>query len=642
MSSDPFAVRILLLVTQLVSFLLPVAAFGQADESETLGLPFRAIDLPPGHFWTVTNDHGPDNARDLGVLRKTNAGGFSGKTANGEMNTACRESGIVDCDVYGGNLTYGLPLVAPVDGVVVSCWRNHENAPTPRRPHPRRCCGGLLKSDGKCLLGACDRNCQEKLDDCDECPANTPNECRITRSGNHVALLTNDMRTVIVSHLAPGTIPARLCPFDEPLMQDARNKPCRRCPFPTESTIPEGQRPVVKRGDFLGRVGRSGASGGPHVHTGTRRVAVNGAGHLRNDDQIPYRAVSAWMRARDDENGWQKMDGAILPREDGNELLHPTPFLRRSSLAGSAIQQITLTSSAVTATKTASNKLQVTSWGVTAGGKISIQTKKATSGDVTRFAVARPGNGRSVITALEAANGTLKLIFWRVTSSGQVTRGASSSTAGAVDDVALTRYPVGRGVVSAVKTASGDLKVTAWDVTDDDDIVRRGSASGTPVRAVAVATIKDGRTHQESSAQRFEGVVTAAKTAAGRLRVTTWRFDRQNASLSRVDSANAGEITGHLAVVAVAVEPAREMIVTAARSTDGMRVISWQVDSQGTLTKRRERRLGEAREITPRQSLARPFPHCDGRRRRQAARDRLVVGHDGQDHPPRTGAGWRR
>jgi len=75
-------------------------------------------------------------------------------------------------------------------------------------------------------------------------------------------MLTNDGHQVLYAHLVPGSIPRRLCPLEGEFMSDANVQACANsnCPAPAEAVIPMDERPRVERGDFVGRIGRSGYS----------------------------------------------------------------------------------------------------------------------------------------------------------------------------------------------------------------------------------------------------------------------------------------------------------------------------------------------------------------------------------------------
>ena len=586
----------------IVCFWPPTAA-ADPPTDDGIGPPTRSAVVPDGHYLRITNIHG-GLAVDMNVVRQLSDGSTSGTTSNGEMNIYCQD-GLKDCDKYGRSLDFGLPLYASVDGEISSCWSGHRNAPDPNKPDPLRCCGGLVDDDGQCLIKrnngrnmSCDRpGCPTALANCTDkrCEGASPT-CAITRSGNHLVIHTRDDHKVLYAHLAPGTIPPRLCPFDSPVMNDANNMACNGCGGPAEAVIPKANRPRVRRGDFLGRIGRSGGATGPHLHIGVRPVTENPDGTLANAGTLDYRLKNAWTRPIDDNTAWQKLAGDIAPA--GPNLIHPTPFLRRASAEVAAVKNdISVTDSSVTLSLLPDGRAELISWNVASDGSLDIQDKASTSGQRTEVAIARPGNARNVVTAMRAANGELRMDFWRVAKNGTITRGDDDTSAGEVEAIDLAGMPEGRGVVSAVKTKSGNLKLIAWKISDQDLIQRRGSANGDAIRLVALTPIRFGRERAEPAIGSFSGFVTAAKLDDGRLQVATWSFDPSSGSIGPVDSRQFGEVAGQLAISAIKTHSDREMVVVAGRHNGRTRLISFTVSSDGTLTKKSERRLGDAVHI---------------------------------------------
>jgi hypothetical protein len=587
-------------------FLIICLWFGNAvadpATEEGIGPPTRSGNLPGGYFLQIGNVHG-NLAVDINVVRQLSGGGTSGETPDGQTNIYC-QGDLVDCDIFGETLDYGLPLYSAVEGEVASCWRNHPNAPVPGKPHPLRCCGGLVDADGECRLLrsngksiACDSSrCGAAIASCtDPDCQNATNKCPITRSGNYLVILTNDAHKVLYAHLAPGTIPTRLCPFDSEFMVDANTKPCNGCEVPAEALIPPADRASVSRGDFLGRIGRTGAAGGPHVHVGVSPVTENADGTFTNKDPLDYRLRNVWVRPADDQEGWQKLVGDIAPKKP--MLIHPTPFLRRASVEVEPITDVTTADSAVTLSRFPDGRVELISWDVAVNGALSIQDREATTGTPSEMAMARPGKARNVITAMRAGNGELRMDFWSISQNGTITRGDADTSAGEVGKIDLAEMPEGRGVVSAVKTKSGNLKLIAWTLNDQNEIERLGSADGVAVRLAALTPIRFGRERAEPAAGSFSGMVTAAKLADGGLQVATWSLNPNNGSLGPVAAERFGEIDGQVAIAAVKTDPDREMVVVAGRHDGMTRLMSFTVSSDGTLTRKSERRLGDASDI---------------------------------------------
>jgi hypothetical protein len=125
-----------------------------------------------------------------------------------------------------------------------------------------------------------------------------------------------------------------------------------------------------------------------------------------------------------------------------------------------------------------------------------------------------------VVTAVRTAEGNLKLITWEISADGRtVSRLADSGDqAGTIGDNSLAALP--DGVVSAVRTAEGSLKLIGWAVASNGAITRRSDSAGqagtsTLINLVAGDGTRDG-------AGRSVSLVTAVRTAEGRLKLITW------------------------------------------------------------------------------------------------------------------------
>ncbi|MBV7327459.1 hypothetical protein KFU94_04200 [Chloroflexi bacterium TSY] len=117
------------------------------EESDTevdrFPLPWRSIDMPAGHYCTGGN-HGASeanggHARDWQIRRQKENGDWVNRYAAIEDNPHC-QNGEPGCDIYGRYIIYRVPLYAPADGEIISCWRNFPDNPEPNTPHPKRCC----------------------------------------------------------------------------------------------------------------------------------------------------------------------------------------------------------------------------------------------------------------------------------------------------------------------------------------------------------------------------------------------------------------------------------------------------------------------------------------------------------------------
>ena len=271
---------------------------GADPESESTALPLasgklfpgRGEDLPPGAVWRATNDH-----YDMHVLRfDPVAQAWTRLRPGVEVETA-RED----------HLAYGLPVYASDDGEIITCWRNAPENPIDI-PHPGR--------DG----------CNDEDEDGNPCDQNPTCSCTIPRSGNHVNILGADGNVMLYAHLMTGSVPNEICPHEAEFVGDAEEVDPTlggASGFNPDVFVPVGQRATIQKGQFLGYVGHSGASSGPHLHQ-----------HMKgyeSGDKIAIEYANAQIQTYPggstdiDDDDWQPLDGNTPLDTDPDVLILP-------------------------------------------------------------------------------------------------------------------------------------------------------------------------------------------------------------------------------------------------------------------------------------------------------------------------------
>jgi len=267
-----FALSILASSTLLTTVSLTSTQIASANNTQTsYPFPGRAEDLAPGSYWYFRDIHaGGTKALDLvGVRFNKGSGKWTSYNKEGVNSSN---------DSNEDHIIYNTSVRAIADGEVLACWRNAPSNPRPGESHPGRL--STVKT--------------------------------ISRSGNFLVVkMANENRTVLYAHLKPGTVPASLCPFNNEFMQNADKKGSGD--YPLESVIPAAQRPKVKQGQIIGRVGNVGASSGPHLH-------IDRSDILGTNDEgvpLPINFHGAWVKnitnlQNDATKDWEVLDGKEL------------------------------------------------------------------------------------------------------------------------------------------------------------------------------------------------------------------------------------------------------------------------------------------------------------------------------------------
>jgi hypothetical protein len=268
-----------------------------AVAAQTYDLPLFADDLQPLER-ASTFDHAQSASQKFGYdisMRRLN---------DGDKWTSLKE-GVTEAPGQPKNanrVIYGKPFYAMRDGTIVSCWRN-----APENPRP------FISGDD-----------EEKE------PWLHPEKRagRIGGGGNHVFIVHDDGTLALYAHAQPGTVPSALCPHDAallPAVAGGGTPPENELGLDMRGNVPAGQRVRVRSGDFLGRVGNSGNSKGPHLHV---HVAKKGPDFdTNNDDWVGVPLTFRRGLAQPSTSGtvdmdkWTSFSGQIIPK--GNTVFWP-------------------------------------------------------------------------------------------------------------------------------------------------------------------------------------------------------------------------------------------------------------------------------------------------------------------------------
>ncbi len=548
------SVKKLITALGLSALVLPSAA--SAQELQWFS---RGSSLGYGQYWRVQEFNEGPVTLDLSVVRWDK---------DDKEWTGCRKG--TGCSQNSHVLSWGVPVYAPVDGKVRACWRTGEDNPK-----------------GKKLAAVQGRS----------------ENWTIPGSGNSVFIETPDGDLIKLTHLQENSIPKSLCPkkgdeFDT----DAGRAKTASGDYRVGMYIEPADRPSIKKGELVGRVGNSGNSTGPHLHLD--RATIDSP--TSTGVKVPLRftriwaqdwekdrpaTAGRWYRFRGEEfEGYDPAQEPSKPKAGSNlpdlrcatstyhpdeprcryTMFHGSPFLHRvtnGNLSSSKDTAVTFLSEdvVVTANKTAKDRLLLTTWRV---GGVTALTKLDTelAGTVKQISIAKVSSSR-VLVALKLGSDQLKLILYRVDAKGNLTR-LDDHLSNAIKGVQFTRIDGGDDKFATALTGNdGRLKIIVWDV-NGDTIVREGSATGPVVGKTRVVAAKN-----------FRGIVTASRDAQQRLVLNTFTVSADGKTVTKVAERTGARIGDALSVTATP-----GALVTAFKQVSGkMRIESYPLSGAGNI-----------------------------------------------------------
>lgn len=534
-------------ITLAIGFCLSISIFAQ-----DILFFSRAADLGENQGWVLEEFSEGEVTLDLRVKRWS-----------GSNWTHCVSG--EDCKTNEGHLNWKKPVYSPVDGRIRACWRNYEDNPKP----------GV------------------KLD---KVTGNNGVKRTIQKGGNHVVIETNDGRVISIAHFKKGTIDSSLCPNNAEELQNIKNRFGKEDDedglYPKESVIPALQKPKIKKGQFIGLAGNSGNSDYPHIHIHiTKKTGPFGESKAR----LPIKFEHVWLqRHRENENikadNWYESNLKALTKSGtGTTIIHPSPFLYRSSKASESVQSVKPVflngNRLITAVKLPDDRLKLISWDYTGlqnfNPKHSLIQEKFTLISIEKF------SNDYFLTAMRDYQGNLKMIFYYVDPLGKIIL-KDEVTAGSIKQLDLTMINAnGKKFITAVKLPTGNLKLMAWkiDFTSSGNIKikRLGDiATGDQINSVRI-----------TSASNFQGVAVAAQTSAKKLKVFTFTVSNDGMTINKKGFIEESTIFGKPDITMIP-----KGVVAVMKDHRGkLRVTSYETKNTGEILRRDTETSGGVSEV---------------------------------------------
>lgn len=482
-----------------------------------------------------------------------------------------------DPDYPEANIIWDAPVYAPVDGEIIACWRNMPDDD--------------VEGDDYSCPGGNEIPPSQTPDDNDD------GMC--ARRGNHLIIRTGTGELVGINHLKDDSIPTELCPKTGAYLYRGDSVSCDIYDDARLEDASGNVAPIpILKGEYVGRVGNSGASSGPHLHVEVYQDTDPTGGGCKGND-LPIEFSESWSAPLGSgplsSDDWTPLEAERLAIGNGTLALWPDPIGPRTdsvALEGGSRPAVAMTSAGgVVAFRDSNGDLSTIAFAPDSQGELLLGPQ-ATAGSVERLDVAKIGaSSRHVVVAVQNGQGNLQLLPYYVTSSRSLIRGGGV-TSSAASRIALTRAPNHSGVVAAVRNGSGTLTVRDFGVSSSGTqltVSTGGSAtSNASIVDVAADRIVAGRARNETSGA-FQGVVTAERRGDHRLVVRTWEVTPQG-NVTLIDSHLATWAGQPLLVEDVAVSvvgtSGREFAAVSVRTrgSDALRVQSYEISRDGDIS----------------------------------------------------------
>lgn len=467
-------------------------------------------------------------------------------------------------------ITFGFPLHSPVDGVVVSCWRempDHEGCPP---------------GEG-CLSG-----------------------------GNHLNILTEDgNHLVYLAHLQAGSIPEELCPLADVYLDDTSSTCTAGAGWEglqdsiRLDTLP-GDLPVVHKGDYIGNGGNSGSgTSAPHLHMHVKDFMWDGGGNPCQRtglfEEIEF--AESWYAERQDGpdanvsvSDWLPAEQTTIPFQASGwprYLIWPDPIGPRTDDLvwgdGEDLHNVTDSVGGLIAYRNDSDNLQLESYDLASGDIVPQDSEE--EGYVSDIGLAHPfNNDRDVVLAVRTSTDDLKLIPYTVSAAGgtisrQVGQEVTEST---IYEVEAVKSPTHDGVTVVIRDGNSKIKVIDYVVNSATMAITRPgtSALGGTVADIAVDSISNGYAPGESAfGTKFKGVITAERrTSDDELLLRSWAVT-STADVTLEHTEATGEDGVSEIDITTMTLGSREVAIASARDVnDELWIQYYYVASDGELT----------------------------------------------------------